>query len=96
LHGENAAALAESDFDVRFRKREQPTEMREYEVKADTLVTTVLHHLGWAPTRRKAYEQVRDRSVRANGEVVSDNYHVQDGDILQVGQKRIGRIKVVR
>jgi tyrosyl-tRNA synthetase len=96
LHGEDAAALAESDFDLRFRKRKQPTEMREYEVKADTVVTTALHDLGWAPTRRKAYEQVRDGSVRVNGEVVSDNYYLQDGDILQVGQKRIGRIKVVR
>jgi tyrosyl-tRNA synthetase len=95
LRGEEAAAKAEADFDLRFRKREQPTEMREYEVRAQTLITTVLHDLGWAPTRRKAYEQIRDRSVRVNGEPVADNYYVQDGDVIQVGRKRIGRMKVV-
>ena len=96
LHGEEAARDAETDFDVRFRKRELPSEIPLYEVAADELITTVLHKLGWAPTRRKAYEQVRERSVRVNGVPVADNYFVQDGDLIQVGQRRIGRIRVVR
>jgi len=95
LYGEEAAEQAETEWDLRFRKRERPLEPPVVDAPADLLITSVLHHLGWAPTRRKAYEQVRNRSVRVNGEVVDDRHYVREGDVIEVG-RHIGKVRVVR
>ena len=94
LHGPEAAARAEEDFDRRFRRRELPEELPEREVSRDLSLPSVIHALGWAPTRRKALEQIRDRSVWVNELPVDERYSVRDGDVLRVGRKRLARVRV--
>jgi hypothetical protein len=54
----------------------------------------LLHEaLGWAPTRKKAFEQLREGAVRLNGEVAGEDWAAADGDVVQVGRKRIVRVR---
>jgi len=94
LHGEDAAARAEEDWDRQFRQRELPEEVPEHEVaELPIALPTLLHDvLGWAPTRKKAFEQIRTGSVRVNGEVADEERAVAAGDLVQVGRKRIVRV----
>lgn len=96
LHGVEAAARAEEDFDRRFRRREAPEEVPERTV--DTLplpLPSLIHEvLGWAPTRKKAFEQLRDGAVRLNGDVADDAAVARDGDVVQVGRRRIVRVRM--
>jgi tyrosyl-tRNA synthetase len=96
LHGAEAAARAEEDFDRRFRQRELPEEIPEREVAGLPVpLPTLLHEvLGWAPTRKKAFEQLREGSVRVNGEVAGEDREAGDGDLVQVGRKRIVRVRM--
>jgi tyrosyl-tRNA synthetase len=94
LHGAEAAARAEADFDRRFRLREAPEEAPEREVDVlPVALPSLLHEvLGWAPTRKKAFEQIREGAVRVNGEVADEGRDVHDGDVVQVGRRRIVRV----
>jgi tyrosyl-tRNA synthetase len=94
LHGEEAAAQAEADWDRQFRQRELPDEIPEREVgELPIALPSLLHDvLGWAPTRKKAFEQIRDGAVRVNGETADEQSAVGDGDLVQVGRKRIVRV----
>jgi tyrosyl-tRNA synthetase len=96
LHGEEPVRRAEEDFDRRFRRGELPEEeeIPEYTVEPRSIIVAVIHELGWAPTRRKAREQIRDGAVRVNGQVVGEDYYVRDRDLIQVGKKRIGRVRL--
>jgi len=94
LHGEEAAAQAEEDWDRQFRQRELPEEIPEHEVaELPVPLPTLLHDvLGWAPTRKKAFEQIRTGAVRVNGETADEQRAVGEGDLVQVGRKRIVRV----
>ena len=96
LRGEDAAARAEEDWDRQFRQRELPEDVPEREVAGLPMaLPTLLHEqLGWAPTRKKAFEQIRDGSVSVNGQAAGEEQVVVDGDLVQVGRKRIVRVKM--
>jgi len=94
LHGEEGAAAAEEDFDRRFRRREGATSIPDVDVPeaGPLLPANVIHLLGWAPTRRKAFEQIRDGAVTVNGKPGGEVDFVREGDVVAVGRKRIGRV----
>jgi tyrosyl-tRNA synthetase len=96
LHGEDAAARAEEDWDRQFRQRELPEEVPEREVAGLPIELPSLLYdlLGWAPTRKKAFEQIRTGAVRINGEPANEEQVVGDGDLVQVGRKRIVRVRM--
>jgi len=96
LHGENAAARAEEDWDRQFRQRELPDDVPEREVADLPIALPSLLHdvLGWAPTRKKAFEQIRTGAVRINGETADEGSVVGDGGLVQVGRKRIVRVRM--
>jgi len=95
LDGEDAAARAEEDWDRRFRQHELPEDVPELEVdELPISLPSLLHDvLGWAPTRKKAFEQIRDGSVRVDGQVADEHRLVGESDLVQVGRKRIVRLK---
>ncbi len=78
LHGVEAAARAEEDFERRFRRREAPAEIPERALAELPLPLPLLLHqvLAWAPTRKKAFEQIREGAVRVNGEVAAEDCQV--------------------
>jgi tyrosyl-tRNA synthetase len=96
LRGEEAAARAAEDWERQFRQHELPEDVPEREVNVLPIaLATLLHEqLGWAPTRKKAFEQIRDGAVRVNGRRADEEQVVHDGDLVQVGRKRIARMKM--
>ncbi|HKW72784.1 MAG TPA: S4 domain-containing protein, partial [Candidatus Dormibacteraeota bacterium] len=69
LHGEEAAARAEQDFDTKFRKREIPQERERYQKTPKDLVSFLVD-TGIASSRNDARRLLEQGGVRVNGEKV--------------------------
>ena len=94
LHGEEAAAQAEEDFDRRFRQRELPQEIPENTVANPEDLVGVLVELGWYPSRSAARRVVEQNGVRVNGERIGLDHVLSDGDVLQAGRRNVVRVRV--
>ena len=96
LYGDEAATRAEADFDQKFRKREMPDEIADFEVSPDHLkdILYVLEASGLAKTRAQAKQMLRDRGVRVNGSAITESGELADGDVLQAGKRNFVRIRV--
>ena len=93
LHGEEAAARAEADFDRRFRQREVPSEIEEREVHISN-VESALVNLSLARSRNEARRLIDQGGVRVDGEKVASDYDLRDGQVLSVGKRKFVRIRV--
>jgi tyrosyl-tRNA synthetase len=94
LHGEEAAARAERDFDRKFRQREAPEQIPERAVSnPDDLVGTLVE-AELAVTRGAAKRLVEQGGVRVNGEKASSDTRLKDGDVLQAGKRSFVRIRL--
>jgi tyrosyl-tRNA synthetase len=94
LHGEEAAARAEEDFEVKFRKHEIPDDIPERRVSNPTDLVGVLVETELAKSRGDAKRLVDQGGVRVNGEKVGLDAAVKDGDVLQAGKRSFVRIRL--
>jgi tyrosyl-tRNA synthetase len=92
LHGEEAAAGAEEDFDRRFRRREAPAEVPEHRPSDPADLAGTMVELGWYPTRSAARRVAEQGGVRVNGERRGPEAELREGDLLQGGRRNIVRI----
>jgi tyrosyl-tRNA synthetase len=94
LHGEEAAARAEADFDRKFRHREVPEEIPEQVVSSpDDLIGTLVE-VEFAKTRGDAKRLIDQGGVRVNGEKVLAETRLRKGDVLQAGKRSFVRIRL--
>ena len=93
LHGEEAAARAEADFDNRFRDRGMPQDIPERSVANLEDLPGVLVESGLAPSRGRARGLIEQGGVRVNGEKIGLDWKLQDGDVVQVGKRNFVRIR---
>jgi tyrosyl-tRNA synthetase len=93
LHGEDAAARAEADFETKFRKREVPVEVPERTVADLEDIAGSLVDSGLARSRGDARRLVEQGGVRVNGEKIGLDWKLQDGDVLQAGKRNFVRIR---
>jgi tyrosyl-tRNA synthetase len=94
LHGEEAAARAEADFDRKFRRREMPEDVAERKVSnPDDLVATLVE-VGFAKSRGDARRLIEQGGVRVNGEKATPEMKLGDGDVLQAGKRNFVRIRL--
>lgn len=93
LHGPEAAARAEEEFDRRFRRGEIPPDLPEH-VPADPadLLGTIVE-LGWQKNRSAARRAWEQDGVKVNRARVSLDYVLKDGDVLQVGRRNAVRVR---
>jgi tyrosyl-tRNA synthetase len=97
LHGPEAAARAEEDFERRFRRHEQPEEIPSFtfEKGFPIRLTEAMVSSGLARSMGDARRLVQQRGVKRNGDVVtSEEIEVSDGDVIQVGKRRWVRVEV--
>lgn len=94
LHGEDAARGAEQDFDVKFRKRDAPEEIREHRVAEPGDLLGVLVETKLARSRGDARRLIDQGGVKINGERAGLDGPLKDGDVLQVGKRSFVRIRV--
>ena len=87
LHGSDAAAAAEEEFERRFRRRELPSEIPE--AAGGTLIE-LLKGMGLSSS------MIRDAfahgGVKVNGEAIAADGPVAPGDVVQFGKRRIVRV----
>jgi tyrosyl-tRNA synthetase len=94
LHGEDAAARAEADFDRKFRQHDLPEHIEERAVSnADDLVATLVE-VGFAKSRGDARRLIDQGGVRVNTQPASPETRLRDGDVLQSGKRNFVRIRV--
>jgi len=88
LHGDEAAAHAEEDFNTRFRKREIPAEREAYERTPADMVS-LLVETGIATSRNDARRLVEQGGVRINGEKVGLEATPVKGDVVSARRRYI-------
>ena len=94
LHGEEAARLAEQDFDVKFRKHSTPEQVPERVVtQPDSLLATLVE-VGFAKSRGDARRLIEQGGIRINGKQAAENAALADGDVLQAGRRNFVRIRL--
>jgi tyrosyl-tRNA synthetase len=94
LHGEEAAAAAEADFDRKFRQRQAPEEVGEITVGGARDIVSVLVEAGLERSRGAARRLVEQGGVRVDGEKVAPDFEVADGQVLKVGRHRFARVRL--
>jgi tyrosyl-tRNA synthetase len=94
LHGEEAAARAEEDFNVKFRKRDVPVDVPDRVISNPEDLVGALVEVDLAKTRGDAKRLVDQGGVRVNGEKASAETKLHDGDILQAGKRNFVRIRL--
>jgi tyrosyl-tRNA synthetase len=93
LHGDDAAARAEDDFDAKFRKHVIPEDIEEKVVTRADLMGALLE-TGLAKSGGDARRLIEQGGVRINGEKVGLDARLRDGDVLQVGKRNFVRIRL--
>jgi tyrosyl-tRNA synthetase len=94
LHGAEAAARAEADFDRRYRRRELPEDIPEHSPTDPADLVGTLVELGWYPTRSAARRVVEQGGVRISRRKVGLDHALRNGDVLQAGKRNIIRIRL--
>lgn len=95
LHNEEAAARAEEDFDTKFRKREMPEEIAEFETGFPIRLIEALVKSGLAMSNGEAKRLIEQRGVKIDGKVATGDDPLQPGNVVvQVGKRRWVRFVV--
>lgn len=104
-HGEEEAEAAKRHFVTVFQERKLPEEIPEAVLHRSQLgengairVTKLLAVLGLAPSNGEARRSIQGGAVRLNGVRVEDpqaEVAPIDGDVIQLGKRRIARIRLI-
>ncbi len=94
LHGEEAAARAEADFDRKFRRRDVPESMPERRISKPQDLVETLVEVEFAKSGTEARRLIDQGGVRINGDKASADAQLHDGDVLQVGKRSFVRIRL--
>ena len=94
LHGEDAAARAEADFDRKFRQHDLPDHVEERAVSTAGDLVATLVEVGFAKSRSDARRLIDQGGVRVNTQPASPETRLHDGDVLQSGKRNFVRIRV--
>ncbi len=93
LHGEEAAASAEGDFETRFRRREVPEDVPERSITDLEDLPGALVESGLARSRGDARRLIEQGGVRVNGQKIGLDWKLRDGDVVQAGKRNFVRIR---
>src|SRR5258708_11190732 len=94
LHGEEAAARAEADFDRKFRQHELPVMVEEEHLADARNVVDVLVETKLAKSRNEARRLIEQSGVRVDGQKVGPDYEVKGVALLQVGERNLVWIRL--
>jgi tyrosyl-tRNA synthetase len=95
LHGEESAKRAEADFETKFRKRETPQEIPEFETGFPIRLVEALVKSGLAATNAEAKRLIEQRGVKIDGKVATGDDPLQPGNVVvKVGKHRWMRFVV--
>jgi tyrosyl-tRNA synthetase len=93
LRGPHAAAEAEAEWERRFRRGEQPTEIPELTPTRPNLITVLLE-AGFAKSASEGRRLLEQGGVRVNGEKAGDDRDAADGAVVSVGKRNFVRVRL--
>ena len=93
VHGPEAAAAAEVEWDRRFRQRELPTEITELRPSRPNLTTVVLE-AGFAKSASEVRRLFKQGGVKVNGTPEAEDRDASDGDVVSVGRRNFVRVRL--
>jgi tyrosyl-tRNA synthetase len=89
LHGDEAADAAEADFDRKFRKREVPDDIPEFETGFPIRLVEALVKSGITKSNGEARRLIEQGGVKVGGQVATGDDPLKPGDVVvQVGKRR--------
>jgi tyrosyl-tRNA synthetase len=90
LHGDDAAARAEDDFNVKFRKRDIPADRESFALNGPTDLVAILVSTGIAKSRNDARRLLEQGGVKVNGQKVGlDAGTPAKGDVVAARRRYI-------
>jgi tyrosyl-tRNA synthetase len=90
LHGDDAAARAEDDFNVKFRKRDIPADRESFALNGPTDLIAILVSTGIAKSRNDARRLLEQGGVKVNGQKVGlDAGTPAKGDVVAARRRYI-------
>src|SRR5216683_1895181 len=89
LHGEEAAARAESDFELKFRKREAPEEIPEFETGFPIRLIEAMVKSGLVKSNAEAKRLIEQRGVKVDGEKVEPTATAVAGDVISARRRHV-------
>jgi tyrosyl-tRNA synthetase len=92
LHGDEAAAQAESAFTRQFVRKQEPETVEEHQITGPTDIISLLVDAGIAKSRNEARRLAQQGGVRKNSEKVDENAQVTTGDVISA-RRRFIRLK---
>jgi tyrosyl-tRNA synthetase len=88
LRGDQAAADAEEDFNVKFRNREMPRPIMYLPIERGRTLVQVLQHFNWAKSGNEARRLIEQRAVKLDGALQLEDAELPAGEhVLQVGKR---------
>ena len=93
LHGPQAAAAAEAEWERRFRQREQPSEIGELRPSRPNLITVLLE-AGFAKSASEARRLLQQGGVRVDGVKVDGDVALADGNVVSAGKRHFVRVRL--
>ncbi len=96
-HGENEAVKAEEKFKSVFQNKEMPENIPDIIVSgAENDLVSLIVMAAFAPSRSEAKRLISQGAVKINGTKVNESLKAEDGDILQVGKLKYGKLKFTK
>ena len=96
-HGLEKARQAEKEFDLVFKKKENPTDMPFFKAaEVEYLVTELIGQAGLASSKSEAKRLVEQGAVRIDDrriESIEEKVKVKNGMIIRAGKRRFVKIK---
>jgi tyrosyl-tRNA synthetase len=93
LHGPHAAAEAEAEWERRFRRGEQPSEIPDLTPSRPNLITALIE-AGVVESASKARRLIEQGGVSVNGEKVAADRDLSDRDVVKGGKRNFVRIRL--
>lgn len=96
FHSLEAANAAKDEFERVHAKNEIPTEMEEFSVDGEIVITKALVDCGLTPSTSQARRDIKQGAVKINQEKISDEQlQLGSGEyILQIGKRKFAKLKV--
>ncbi|MFZ0215551.1 MAG: tyrosine--tRNA ligase, partial [Candidatus Dormiibacterota bacterium] len=95
LHGEEAAAAAEADFDRTVRHHEiDDADVPAVQVAAGATVAELLVAAGVTPSLSRARRLAEQGGLSIDGQKVAHDRSVRDGEVVRAGKRRFVRAAV--
>ena len=96
FYNEESAKIAKEEFDKVFKSNQVPSDIKEYEVEADSWICKVLVDIGIEPSTSQARRDIKQGAVRIDQNKINDEqFKLSAGEyILQVGKRKFAKVKV--